>query len=192
MKKVFLSIVAILAFGFMNAQTVKFGVKAGLNVSTITGGYYSGGSKVGFHVGGLAEIGINEKFAIQPELLYSMRGASYSFIGVDEKLNLSYVELPVIVKYYVIEGLSIEAGPQVGFLTSAQAKADGDSEDVKDGYKSVDYGFNIGAGYKLKNGIMFQARYNLGLADISDDGDGTGVSYSEKNNAFQVSVGYQF
>lgn len=81
MKKIILSVVAIFAFGFSNAQEVKFGAKAGLNLSTITGGNLSGGSRVGFHVGGLAEIGLTEKFAVQPELLLSMKGASYDSFG---------------------------------------------------------------------------------------------------------------
>ena len=62
MKKLLLTAAAVFAFGFANAQEVKFGVKAGLNINTITGGYLSGTSKVGFHVGGLAEIKLSDKF----------------------------------------------------------------------------------------------------------------------------------
>lgn len=192
MKKIILSIVAVLAFGFSNAQEVKFGAKAGLSVTTVTGGEFSAGSKVGFHVGGLAEIKFGEKFAIQPELLYSTKGASYSLFGLDQKVNYSYIDIPVMVKYYVIENLSIEAGPQVGVLMSAKAETDGESVDIKDDSKGIDFGFNIGAGYKLSNGIMFQARYCLGLADVSEDVEGAVVNYNEKNNGFQISVGYQF
>ena len=213
MKKIILSVVAILAFGFSNAQEVKFGAKAGLNVSTITGGYLSGATRVGFHVGGLAEIGLNDKFAIQPELLLSMKGASYDsvgFFGFDATpaadVNLTYIDLPIMAKYYVIEGLSVEAGPQVGFLMSAKGLTYDEVNDtydtkgdVKDEFKSIDVAFNIGAGYKLKNGIMFQARYSLGLTDISeapevdpDDIFGTSADYKEKNNVIQISVGYQF
>ena len=94
-KKVLLTAVAIFAFGFANAQEVKFGVKAGLNMSTVQGGYYSGAVKPGFHIGGLAEIKLNDKFAIQPELLYSLKGSDYNAglglfgisLGLD-KINL--------------------------------------------------------------------------------------------------------
>lgn len=213
MKKIILSVVAIFAFGFSNAQEVKFGAKAGLNLSTITGGNLSGGSRVGFHVGGLAEIGLTEKFAVQPELLLSMKGASYDSFGAfgfdvtpAADVNLTYIDLPIMAKYYVIEGLSVEAGPQVGFLMSAKGLTYDDvtdtydeKGDVKDGYKSIDVAFNIGAGYKLKNGIMFQARYSLGLTDVSEapsvvdpEDIFTNVDYKEKNNVFQISVGYQF
>jgi hypothetical protein len=204
MKKVLLSAVAIFAFGFANAQEVKFGAKAGLNISTITGGYLSGTSKTGFHVGGLAEIKLNDKFAIQPELLYSTKGASYNFFGfgfgVNEKedITLSYIDLPIMAKYFVIERLSIEAGPQIGFLMAAKGPKYNEVNDttdpkgdVKDAYNSTDFGFNIGAGYELKQGIMFQARYSLGLSDISKS-IADEINYKDKNAAFQVSVGYKF
>ena len=36
MKKIIFSIAAVLAFGFANAQDVKYGAKAGLNMSSIS------------------------------------------------------------------------------------------------------------------------------------------------------------
>ncbi len=74
MKKIVLSLVAIMAFGFANAQDVKFGAKLGFNFSTISG-LDGAETKLGLAVGGLAEIKLNEKFSVQPELMYSMLGA---------------------------------------------------------------------------------------------------------------------
>ena len=198
MKKIILSAIAVLAFGLTNAQGVKFGVKAGLNVTTITGGELSASSKVGFHVGGLVEFKLTDKFAVQPELLFSTKGAKADFGGFTFEQNLSYIDLPIMVKYFVMEGLSIEAGPQVSFLMSAKGKADGVSVDNKKEFSSTDFGFNIGAGYELTSGLFFQARYNLGFSDISKappvdpDFPEFSINYKEKNNGFQVSVGYKF
>lgn len=199
MKKVLLTAAAIFAFGFANAQEVKFGVKAGLNMASLSGGdayYGSYGSKAGFHVGGLAEIKINDKFSVQPELLYSLKGAdfNYGFGGAfglaTDKLNLSYIDVPVMVKFYPIERLSAELGPNVAFLMSAE-RVQNTTIDVKDNFNSIDFGMNIGAGYELKQGIMFQLRYNLGLADISKTATGA-TNVTDKNSVFQVSVGYKF
>lgn len=141
MKKVFLTMTALAVFGFANAQDaksnnqkVKFGVKAGLNVSMLRSDDYSNGntkSKVGFHVGGLAEFNLSEKFALQPELLYSQEGGNYAFNTVylgtpysfDQDITLSKINLPVIAKYYVIPGLSIEAGPQLDYIMTAKSDA---------------------------------------------------------------------
>lgn len=111
----------------------------------------------------------------------------------ESKRNLSYISVPVMAKYYIIERLSIEAGPQIGFLVSAKRDYDytesEDGEDIKDGYNTIDFGLNFGAGYKLDNGLNFSARYNLGLVNISKYApDG----YSTLNNVFQLSVGYFF
>jgi opacity protein-like surface antigen len=202
MKKITLSIVAVLAFGFANAQEVKFGAKAGLNVSTFTGDVDDASSRVGFHVGGFAEIKLSDKFSVQPELLYSAQGVKYDTSGAgfseENKINLAYLNIPVMAKYYVAEKFSLEAGPQIGFLLSAKndfsysafGESDSGKVDIKDGYKSIDFGVNFGAGYDFTENLSVGARYNLGLSNIAknEEGDNSKV----KNSVFSLSVGYKF
>lgn len=96
-----------------------------------------------------------------------------------------------MAKFYAAEGFSIEVGPQVGFLLSAKAKAESGGSsgeiDIKDSFKGIDFGANLGFGYKMENGLNFGARYNLGLASIADE-DNTDV----KNGVIQLSVGFFF
>jgi len=102
-----------------------------------------------------------------------------------------------MAKYYVAEGFSIEAGPQVGFLMSANAEyeasgggeSESDDEDVKDDFKGIDFGFGIGVGYKMDSGLNFAARYSLGLSNIAEDDED---DFSIQNNVMQISVGYMF
>jgi hypothetical protein len=173
MKKIILSAVAVFAFGFANAQSsdMKFGVKAGYTSSTFTGDFEGDGT-TGFYVGGLVDFAVSESFHVQPELLYSMEGAK------DSKLN--YLRIPIMAKYYVMQGLSLQAGPELGFV------AGGDSE-IKDGVKSMDYGLGIGAGYELASGLMFDARYNLGMANIVKEGEGKLGTAS-----INIGLGYRF
>lgn len=133
MKKILLPLAVILLTSGAYAQSVKFGVKAGLNVSTFTGDDSDEAeSLTGFHVGGVAEIKFTDKFSLQPELLYSTQGAKASVSGIeggvaynaDIKAKVSYINLPVMAKYYVIPGLSLEAGPQVGFKVDAENVTD--------------------------------------------------------------------
>lgn len=193
MKKVLLSAVAVMAFMSVSAQETRFGVKAGANLTTFTGDVEDLDSKVGFHVGGFAEIKLTDKFAVQPEILFSTQGAKYKEPGYEEKTNLSYLNIPVMAKYYVAEKFSLEAGPQIGFLLSAKAKFDGDGEsgdeDIKDGLKSIDFGVNFGAGYDFTENVSVGLRYNLGLSNISDAEVGDGKI---KNSVFSLSVGYKF
>ena len=187
-KLMLLAAVAVFGLSNVNAQEVKFGVKAGVNFASLTGDDADGlDGKTGFHVGGVAVIGISEKFAVQPELVYSSQGAKDTEEGVDVDYNLDYINLPVLAKFTVAEGFSIEAGPQVGFLMSAKVKAEGESFDIKDDLKGIDFGGAIGLGYKMDSGLNFAARYNLGLGNIADFDGG-----DLKNNVIQLSVGYNF
>ena len=218
MKKLILVFVAILSITqFVNAQDdikdnsnkldIKFGAKAGLNLATITGDLEDINSRTSFHLGGIAEIMINEDFAVQPELLYSAQGGKYD----EFTLALDYLYLPIMGKYFVSEEISLEAGPQFGYLLSAKLKDDSydngngnvntvsnnsaskqaaaDTEDVKEDVKSFDFGLNFGASYILENGINLSLRYYLGLANGNNfegnDGD-------FKNSVFQLSIDYFF
>lgn len=185
MKKIVLTAVAVFAFGFANAQEVKFGVKAGLNLSNLTGDATGTSIKAGFQVGGLVEIKTSEKFSIQPEIVYSMQGAKVD----GGKLEISYLNVPVMAKYFVAKGFSLEVGPQIGFLVSAKAKADGGvSEDFKDSLKSTDFSLNLGAGYDVTENINLGLRYGFGLSNMSKiSGDGT-----IKNSNIALAVAYKF
>ncbi|WP_281233894.1 porin family protein [Flavobacterium gelatinilyticum] len=183
MKKILL-LAVFTVFGFANvkAQEIKFGVKGGLNFSTITGDDTEGINYVtSYNIGVVSEIPLSEKFSFQPEALYSRQGYTFD----DDIVALNYVNVPLMGKYYVTKGFSVEAGPQIGFLVSAK----NDKTDVKDSFNTFDFGVNFGLGYKFENGLNFSARYNLGLTDINNIEDYSGKN---KNGIFQVSVGYFF
>ncbi|MOA30078.1 hypothetical protein D3C78_1511310 [compost metagenome] len=129
---------------------------------------------------------IADKFAFQPELLLSSQG----FKAGELKMNTLYLNVPLMFKYNVVSGLNLQAGPQVGFLVSAKSKFDGESEDVKDTYKSLDFGANLGAEYQFPMGFFLDARYTFGLANIAKVEDGE--SGSVKNKVFSVGLGYRF
>lgn len=195
MKKLFLvAVIAVFSSTVANAQEVKFGAKAGVNVATLTGKSADDAKSLSsFHVGAVAELGLSDKFAIQPELVYSIQGASQDISGSNFKNELSYLNVPIMAKYFVAEGFSVELGPQIGFLMSAKVKANGNSLDVKENFKGIDFGLGLGAGYRLDNGLNFGARYNIGLSNIADTSKSTIPNDTElKNGVFQISVGYFF
>ena len=209
MKKIILSAIAIFTIGFANAQETKFGAKVALNVATLNG-FDNSKSKIGFAVGGFVEIKVSDKFSVQPELLYSLQGvkSSTSFnssgnsFTQDENISLSYINIPVMAKYYVTEGLSLEAGPQIGFLVSLSDKNTTSSTiggstyssetttSSTDNSNTVDFGLNFGAGYDFTKNISIGLRYNLGLNKLNKNSV-SGIS-DIKNSVFQIGVGYKF
>lgn len=195
MKKIILVTVAFLGFCFANAQDKKdmsYGVKGGLNISSITNSdveEMESSSLVGFHIGLFGEFMIADKFAIQPELLYSTQGVKLERYGEKADLKVDYINIPVMAKYYVAKDFSLEFGPQVGFLVSAELKYDEVSVDIDDSTKSTDFSLNFGAGYNIGD-FALGARYNLGLTRLQKDLE-VGESDS-KNSVFQISLGYKF
>lgn len=219
MKKI-LVVVALLVAQIGFSQEVKWGVKAGYNLTNFDGDYSSIDYTSGFHVGGLSEIAISDKFSLQAELLYSQEGGKYAFeineppfaLKASERVTLGYLNLPVLAKFYVSKGFSLEAGPQIGLLLSGKTSYESSvtiagettnesgTFDIKDRLKSISYGLNLGFGYEFKNKLFLQARYHLGLADIAketttenEEEDPIGMNPEKlKNQGFQLSLGYKF
>lgn len=217
MRKFFI-ITALTVFGFtqVNAQEIKFGAKAGVNLANLVGDFTDDSKMLmGFHVGGVAEFAITEDFFVAPELLFSMQGnkfeyeESVTFMGMtasvkeEGKLKLSYIAIPVMAKYQVFDGLTLEAGPQIGILMGAKQEYDSTvslngevvesesgSEDVKEFMSTMDLGLGLGLGYRMTNGLFFQARYNIGLSNINDFDGADDVK--QQNSVIQISVGYFF
>jgi Outer membrane protein beta-barrel domain len=181
MKKIIL-FAAFAVVAFATQAQVKFGAKAGLNLSTWTGDVENQKMKPGFYVGGLANIKVADQFSIQPELLFSAEGSK----DADVNYNTMFVNIPVMAQYNTPSGFYVEAGPQLGFLVSAKAKADGESEDIKDFLNTTNFGASFGAGYNMGSGFGFGARYNLGLSNaLKDAGE-------DKVKTSNISIGLHY
>lgn len=185
MKKIFcITAFIMLSFFVVTAQETHFGIKAGVNVSNVdiqNGDDFA--SKAGLHLGGLAHIHITRHFALQPELVYSMQGGKDG----NEKLKLNYINVPVLAQYMTNEGFRLQTGPQLGFLTTAKSKIDKVEVDRKDDLNSFDFSWVFGAGYLFPSGFGIDARYNLGISNISDDNN-----FEAKQGVFQFGLFYQF
>ncbi|MFT3824103.1 MAG: porin family protein [Chitinophagaceae bacterium] len=190
MKKLFLFFVMTGCFAASQAQ-VKFGAKAGLNIADFAGKDAEGTkAKVGFHIGALVQLPLIDKLSLQPELVFSTQGAKENDEDGDLKMNVSYINVPVLAKYTFIEGLSAQSGPQFGFLISAKAKAEGEKVDMKDYFKKLDLSWVFGASYVTPMNIGFDLRYNLGLTKVGK-GDIAGDA-KVHNSVLQLGVFYLF
>jgi hypothetical protein len=190
------------------SQNINYGLKAGVNISSFDGSI-TNKSLFGPQVGSFAEIILNDKLTIQPELLLSFQGAEleYSFrqnfyepISQKRlKISLYYLNLPITVKYNFIDKFSIIGGPQIGYLVKATQKNksnqfeilnSSDETDIKNLYETISYSFNLGLNYIINEEMFVDVRYNYGLSNIMHGNSnlfGTGI----KNNVIQFSIGYR-
>ncbi|RXR20605.1 PorT family protein [Flavobacterium amnicola] len=186
----FLMILSVQAQKTKQDEGIKIGIKGGLNIANFQGDYDNNGIRTSVHVGLLSEIIVSDKFSIQPELMYSGQGFTDEKVGGFGRHKFDYITLPVMAKFYVMnDNLSIEAGPQVGFLVSATNQNIATDYTVKK-QNIVDFGLNLGLGYELKNHVFFQGRYNLGLSNINNSA--TSNTFKYRNSVIQFSVGYLF
>jgi Outer membrane protein beta-barrel domain len=171
------------------AQHVNIGIKAGLNIFTINNNNNAEyDSKAGLNLGLIGHIHLAKQLAFQPEIVYSGQGAKFTTAGVETKINLDYINIPLLLQYMFDNGFRIQAGPQIGFLVNAKSKTNGNSTDIKNNLKKVDFGLGAGVGYvHPPTGFGVDARYNLGLSNINDNS-----SVKSYNRGFQIGVFYLF
>ena len=178
-----------------DSMSPSFGVKGGVNFATITGDdFESPDSRTSFHVGVLAEFPLADIFSIQAEALYSGQGFKTNIDGGllggdgDIEYQLDYINVPVLAKVYIIEGLSVEVGPQFSFKVNEEFDADpSDDPGDYDLDEAEDFEFGAAAGltFQTDMGLFASGRYNIGLTDIIKDVDA-------KNSVFQIGIGYKF
>ena len=183
----------------VQAQDFGFGIKGGLNFSSFSGSdteelNFEG--RTGYHLGLTMEVPLAEDFSIQPEVLYSTMGAKTNDFefeqATDANFNVDYISVPVMLKYYVLGGLNLEAGPQFSWNSKSEVEGDFASEQVQnefdaitDGTRTFDVGGAVGLAYDLPLGLFAGARYVFGFSKIYDSEGFSDV----KNNLVQVSVG---
>lgn len=184
----------------MHAQDDRrMGVKGGLNATNIyQNDINDENARFGFNLGLYGQILSSEVFAIQPELLYSTKGAKWDYTGggfnqsID--LNINYLDLPVLAVFKLGKTAEIHAGPYVGYLLSAKVKYDGDlangTDDIdRDDLNTVDYGLVGGLGLNF-GAMQVGARYNYGLAKIANSNAAKDVLGDSKNSNAQLYVAF--
>lgn len=199
MKKLILGL-SILVSSLAFSQ--QFGLKGGLNVSTISSeGYDDTKAKVGFYGGAFVNIPASESFSIQPEVIYNNLGSEMkgkiSGNSYSQKFNLNYLSVPVMFQYKATPQFYLEAGPEFGFLLSAKSKTTWNnssftSEIDKKDINSFNFGVGLGAGFDITKRIGVNARYVAGFSDVTKPEADPSTNAKNKNNTFQAGVNFKF
>ncbi|WDF69831.1 porin family protein [Sphingobacterium oryzagri] len=208
MKKILLSLgAALLLAAGAQAQT-SWGLKAGVNLGKYSNFGDDQKNNTSFHVTGFADVPVAANFSIQPGVSLQGKGTrffeDYEGFGYGEfSRNVMSVEIPVNAVYWIPAGsgsVFLGAGPYIGFNVSGKERLRGDignfsgqtewdldfSGDDRD-MNVIDAGANFMAGYKLANGFLLNAGYNLGLTQLVP-----GFDNKVSNRVWSFGVGFQF
>jgi hypothetical protein len=200
---------AALMAGLPAAATsqVSFGVKAGLNVATLAGDDVPDevDSRTGLVAGGLMNLRLSDLLSIQPEALYSQKGAggSLDLFGerLDFTLKLDYLEVPVLLRLTVPTAAAVQPslhfGPTFAFELSCKVTVSGfgetDTEDCDNGFddpdrRKFDPGLAVGGGLDIPVGrgtLLLDARYTVGLRSLDSTDD-------VRSRVLSLSAGFRF
>ncbi|MCO4292349.1 PorT family protein [Solitalea sp. MAHUQ-68] len=193
MKKIYLLTIALLGMASVSVAQSKarFGLKFGANFANQHATYQNvskdGSTLTSFYLGGFVNSTIKRDFSFQPEFIISSQGAQEYINRTTVTYSTVNINIPLMFKLRAIDGLNFEAGPQLGFLLSANNRANGHSVDVTDGYNAVDLGVNLGAEYIFSSGFLLGLRYSHGLTDIVKNDVGTTT-----NRVILFGIGYRF
>lgn len=191
-------------------QPITIGVRAGMNIATMTGDIEGNDSRIGFNAGVSVDIPLLQSLYLQTGLYVTQKGTKSEYYDedydcdIEEKLNPLYLQIPILASYrYNFTDntqLQVNFGPYLAYGISGKYEATasagnqsysedydffGDGDDEFGG-KRFEMGLQVGAGVTF-NKIYVGAAYEFGLTDaVKDDG------YSIKNSNFMINVGYNF
>ena len=181
MKKLTLLVGIILILGVTaSAQQANVGVtgkgfKLGFDIASINTDYDELDdfldSRVGFIGGVYLTYNFTPQFAVQPEILYVSKGAEKDLFIVTPYWSISYLEVPVLLKFDIMPAgpahPNLFVGPAMSVLLSSEVGYSDESFDVADGMKSLDMSLVFGGGIDYKH-LTFDVRYTLGLTNTID------------------------
>jgi hypothetical protein len=160
------------------AQGISYGVKGGINFASVSfdpSEDTNTGTRIGIAVGGSVALPLGSRLTIQPEGLFSQKGEKADLDGVVVKLEIDYIEVPVLVKYAITQGsrsFHVFGGPSMAFKVRSKATASFGGTTVETGedelIKDTDFGVVVGAGMDFGKWSV-DGRYTMGFADINND-----------------------
>ena len=181
----------LLPITYGSAQSLRYGVKSGLNLSDIVLANFINNDvesdyrmKFGFHAGIYCSADLIEQFFLDTELIFSNKGTK-----AGERINLYYITIPFLLRYALSDQFSVALGPEFGYLIAARSPLG----DVSNTWNNkLDFGVDLDARYRLAERLQIGARYNAGFSSVIDtrssSSSNPGETIKYQNRTLQFSL----
>ncbi len=183
-------LVSIFSFTYAQEET-RLAAKGGFNLTSLTG-TEKASMRFSVNFGGKINIYLKDKMSIQPEMQVSWQGARFKQDdGSKVKANLTFLNIPVVYKYFFNPKICAYGGFQMGILLSGKTKYDGEKENVRSDLHSMDFGMVLGGEYFVDPDISIELRMIKGFKNMIDDP----YTYGDqkwRNLGFQLGGNYYF
>lgn len=187
MKKLIIALVAL--FVAFNAQA-QIGVVAGVTSSAtnVKAAYADVDNITQYHVGAVYKIGIGNILAIQPGLVYNVKGTKFGDIGglggllgddndIDVNYKTGFLEVPVQIQAGMGIGSIVRvygfAEPFIGYAITNDITAEGlvdfaleDESKWQNVKNKLEYGVSLGAGVEVLKHLQVSVKYFWNLGDL--------------------------
>jgi len=164
----------LLCCGFLSisiqAQNFGGGLILGLSTSQVSGDYLGGFNKAGLLVGGFIDLQLSKTLKGQMEMTFIQKGSNNPNMNENNysDINLSYVEIPFLLKYQQSSTIAIEGGIETAFLISAsdndiygQISASSTKE-----FNTTDISIFIGMDYSINPRLILNSRISNSIIPI--------------------------
>ncbi|MFN7098998.1 MAG: porin family protein [Flavobacterium sp.] len=182
------------------------GIKGGYNMSNLyTEDVDDQNVLSGFNVGLFATLPLSSSVALQPELIYSTKGAELQYDNLfaqgTAKFRLNYIEVPVLIKANLTKNFNVHFGPYAAFLVDSKITNQGQDGNInfeeeidKEDLNTVDFGVAAGVGFDFDS-FGIGARYNYGLSTVGKERTFAGSTYTfpdSKNSVLSIYAAIKF
>ncbi|WP_374549979.1 porin family protein [Flavobacterium sp.] len=215
MKKVFLTLVTLLAIQITSAQNEQtsnttsrnpeIGIKGGLNITNLyTEEVDDNNLLTSFNAGLYTNIPISNSLSVQPEFLFYRKGAELvydnAFVSGTARFKLNYLEIPVLLKANISKNFNIHFGPYFSYLIdgkvtneSSSSSFDFENDLSNDDFNKFDYGLAAGIGLDFSS-TSIGLRYDYGLSTVGKERNFAGTTYTfpdGKNSALSLYISFK-
>ena len=180
-------LVFILFFLSITASAqISWGVKGGMNVSTLGNFDPLYKPRLGYHIGAYYLQHLDVQYGLQAELQYSLQGARDASYAT-RNLAYNYLHLPVLLRFFLENGTTtVDVGPQFSYLVRARIKEDGFTYPVPDKVRAFDMSALVGMSNEADWG---QYGFRFGWGFFNTSGGSVGAPNVYRNLLLQLSVG---
>ena len=174
--------------GYSQGIDFDAGIKAGVNLSKLTGLYAD--SKTGHVYGVFIEVKFKNNVGIQAEGLYAQQNSSRG----DWDLEMTYFKVPLVCKYHTSNKFNFYAGPQLGFVMKDNIEEQSMFPNGDSAYSSepIDISGVFGIGYEIIKGLGVDARLSFGTTDVFKSTDRPDLLIGAKTLVYTASIQYSF
>ena len=195
MKRV-ITLVAVAAASLLMAARAhaQFGIVGGITSSTTEMTTAEDVKSMSlYHAGLTYKFNLGAGFAIQPSVLYQVKGANLGELNTassdDFKVKSGYVEVPVGFQWgpdLMVFRPFVMAEPFIGYqVTSSDRGADSIEGWTEQAKNKFEYGYAVGGGLELAGNIQLSVQWFNNMGSMVKGDSSSSVSFSDKVRNFK-------